>query len=75
MTGRLRPGEAPLRAGENALWTIAPGRSGVHKFQLAYLYDLNTAGKYTVYAEIHDPSSKKWLRTNTVKFEVLPAAH
>lgn len=70
MTGRLRPKEAPLRGDEMSPWTIAPGESGVRKFQLAYLYDLTSPGKYKVYAEVVDPTTRKRLRTNTTTFEM-----
>jgi hypothetical protein len=70
MTGRYKPGDEPLRADENAAWYIAPETSDENKIQLAYLYDLSAPGEYSVYAEVMDPSSQKWLRTNTVKFTV-----
>jgi hypothetical protein len=70
MTGRLRHGEAPLRGDEMSLWTVAPGESGVRKFQLSYLYDLSTPGQYKVYAEVIDPTTRRRLRTNTVYFEM-----
>ncbi len=80
ITGRLRPGEAPLRTDENFLWTISPGKSDVRKFKLAYFYDLGVPGKYTVYAEVIDPSTQKlptqkWLRTNTVQFTIQAPNH
>jgi len=70
MTGRFKPGDVPLRMDENALWSIAPGRSDEHSFQLTYLYDLSEPGEYSVYAEVMDPYSHKLLRTNTVQFKV-----
>jgi len=70
MTARLRPKEAPLRGDEMSLWAIAPGESGIRKFQLAYLYDLTSPGKYKVYAEVVDPTTRKRLRTNTATFEM-----
>lgn len=70
MTGRYKAGDVPLRADENSVWSIAPGRSDDHRFQLTYLYDLSAPGEYTVYAEVQDPYSRKWLRTNTVKFKM-----
>jgi len=70
MTGRYKPGDVPLRADENSLWSIAPGKSDDLKFQLTYLYDLSAPGKYTVYAEVMDPHSQKWLRTNTAQFKM-----
>jgi hypothetical protein len=73
ITGKLRPGEPGLRADENYIWTIPPGESSVHKFQLTYLYDLSVPGKYTAYLEVMDPSTlkssePKWLRTNVAQF-------
>jgi len=72
ITHRLRPGEPDLRADEQFLWTISPGKADIHKFKLDYLYDLSMPGGYTVYVEVMDPSTEKsstqkWLRTNTVK--------
>lgn len=75
ITGKLRPGESQLRADEMSLWTLAPGESGVRKFQLAYLYDLSSPGKYKVYAEVVDPTTRKRLRSNTVIFEMEVSAH
>ena len=49
-------------------------RPSILKFELGYLYDLSAAGKYTVYAEVMDPSSHRWLRTQTVNFEMTTAA-
>jgi hypothetical protein len=46
-TGRLRPGEAALRADEYVVPLISQGKSYVLKYQLAYLYDLSAPGKYT----------------------------
>jgi len=72
-TGRLRPGEAALRGDEYVVPVISPGKSYTLKYQLASLYDLSVPGKYTVYAEVMDPSTQKsstpkWARTNTVQF-------
>lgn len=81
ITRRPRPGDTELGEFEMATWTIAPGESGIRKFQLAYLYHLIAPGKYTVYAEVMDPSSTekssppKWLRTNTVQFTMQAADH
>lgn len=70
ITRKLRPGESDLRGDEMSLWTLAPGESGVRKFQLAYLYDLSSPGKYKVYGEVVDPTTHKRLRTNTATFEM-----
>jgi hypothetical protein len=81
ITRRLRPGDTELAEFEMATWTIAPGKSGIHKLELTYLYDLSTPGKYSVYAEVMDPSSieksstPKWVRTNTVKFTMQASDH
>jgi hypothetical protein len=77
ITGRLQPGEAALRGDEYVVWEISPGKSDIRKVQLGYLYDLSAPGKYTVYAEVMDPSTQKsstpkWLRTNTVQFTTGP---
>ncbi len=72
MTDTLRPGEFPLPVTLNVgPPRIAPNGSYVLKFQLKYLYDLSAPAKYTVYAEVMDPSSHRWLRTKTVIFELL----
>lgn len=73
-TGKLKPGEAAERTDEYVVWTVPPNESGIKKIQLAYLYDLSIPGKFTVYAEVADPFSHKWLRTNTVKFTMQASA-
>jgi len=80
LTGKLRPGEAALRGDEYVVPMIPPGKSYTQKFKLDYLYDLSVPGKYTVYAEVMDPStqkssSPKWLHTNTVQFTMPAASH
>lgn len=70
MTGRLRPGDVPLRADQQSVWTISPGESGIQRFQLDYLYDLSAPGRYSVYGEVKDWSSGEWTRTNTAEFEM-----
>jgi hypothetical protein len=52
LTGRLRPGDVPLReddyVGPQRLWPAGGvGDSLIHKFELTYLYDLSAPGKYT----------------------------
>jgi len=79
LTGRLRPGDVPLREGPNVgpstLWPAGgAGDSCVRKFELAYLYDLSSPGRYTVHAEVLDPSSHRWLLTKTVTFEMTSPA-
>ncbi len=71
ITGRLRPGEAALRGDEMAgPYTVGPDESLVRKFLLSYLYDLSVPGKYTVYGEVMDPSSHRWVRTKPATFEM-----
>lgn len=70
LTHKLRPGEADLRGDEMSLRPFEPGESRVLKFQLAYLYHLNSPGKYKVYIEVVDPTTRKPLRTKTVTFEI-----
>jgi hypothetical protein len=70
ITGQLRPGEGALRGDEDVVWSIAPGESDFHKFKLTYFYDLAEPGNHSVYMDVMDPSSRKWLRTNTVRFEM-----
>lgn len=71
LTHRLRPGEADLRGDEMVIWTLRPGESGVRRFQLGYLYHLNSPGKYKVYIEVVDPTTRKPLRTKSVTFEIV----
>jgi hypothetical protein len=70
ITGKLRPGEAPLRGDEYVDWVIPPGESSSHKYELSYFYDLSEPGKHKVHMDVADPSSRKWLRTNTAAFEM-----
>jgi hypothetical protein len=73
ITHKLLPGEAPL-PGVGGIWAIASGETSSHKYELSYFYDLSVPGKYTVYVDVVDPSSRQPLRTNTVRFEmVVPA--
>jgi hypothetical protein len=81
LTGRLRPGDAPLNYTLNvdtsSIMVWPAGGAGDwfdRKFQLAYLYDLSAPGGYTAYAEVMDPSSHRWLRTKTVTFEMTAPA-
>ena len=81
LTGRLRPGDAPLNYTNNVdfssiiVWPAGgAGDWYDRKFQLAYLYDLSVPGEYTAYAEVMDPSSHRWLRTKTVTFEMTAPA-
>lgn len=72
ITHKLRTGEAEMRADAYAVWTIMPGTSEDRKIKVSELYDVSSPGKYTAYVEVMDPSSKKWVRTRTVKFEIEP---
>lgn len=81
LTGRLRPGDAPLNYTNNVdfseviVWPAGgAGDWWDRKFQLAYLYDLSAPGGYTAYAEVMDPSSHRWLRSKTVTFEMTAPA-
>ena len=81
LTGRLRPGDAPLNYTNNVdfssiiVWPAGgAGDWYDRKFQLDYLYDLSAPGKYTAYAEVMDPSSHRWLRAKTVTFEMTAPA-
>ncbi len=69
-TGKLLPGEAPLREDENAEKVISARKSRIEKIDVSYYYDLSAPGKYKVYMDIRDPMSGKWLRTNTAEFEI-----
>jgi hypothetical protein len=70
-TGELLPGDAclPTTLSQGA-WAIFPSTSDFRKIQLGYLYDLSVPGLYTVYAEVMDAPSQKWLRTKTIQFEI-----
>lgn len=75
ITHKLLPGEAALPGtGIGPVWVIAPGQSSSHKYELSYFYDISQPGKYKVYIDVVDPSSRKPLRTNTAKFEMLPTS-
>jgi hypothetical protein len=81
LTGRLRPGDAPLNTTLNvdtsSIMVWPAGGAGDwcdRKFQLAYLYDLSAPGRYTAHAEVMDPSSHRWLRTKKVTFEMTAPA-
>jgi len=67
-TGKLLPGES-IGRGDEVVFPIPPGESRVKKFELARYHDLSVLGTYTAYIEVYDESGK-WLRTNSVKFEM-----
>ncbi len=75
ITDRLQPRIPRLRTVVYVPWTIPARDSSIHKYQLAYFFDLSHPGQYTVYMEVMDPSSHKWLRTNSTKFEMQPPSH
>jgi hypothetical protein len=70
-TGKLHPGETPLMEDGNAEMFIPAGKPRIQKIDVIYFYDLSVPGKYSVYADVRDPMSRKWLRTKTVQFEIL----
>jgi len=70
ITNRFQSRVATLRPVVYVPWIIAPGETSIHKYKLAYLFDLSDPGQYTIYIEVMDPSSHKWLRTNTANFEM-----
>ncbi len=67
---RLEPGvpSLPLMGPPDAR-KIAPGATATVSFDLTIYYNLATPGEYSVYVEYRDESGK-WLRTNTVNFEM-----
>jgi hypothetical protein len=69
-TGKLLPGESPMRMDETAVMPIFVDEPRTQTFIVKYFYDLSASGKYSVYVEIKDPLTNKWLRTDTVYFEV-----
>ena len=70
ITGKLLPGDRPMRIDEMAYWTISPGEKSSHKYDVSGFYDIKSPGSYTVYMEVLDPVTHKWLRTKTVKFDI-----
>ncbi len=75
VTDRLQPRLPRLRTVVYVPWTIPTKETSVHKYQLAHFFDLSHQGQYTVYMEVMDPSSHKWLRTNSTKFEMQAPSH
>jgi hypothetical protein len=69
-TGKLLPGEAPLREDENAETVIRLGGSITHTFLVEYFYDLSAPGKYSAYVDIRDPVSGEWHPTKTLHFVI-----
>lgn len=67
--GIYRPGDAGALADGGVTLAIAPGASQSKEFNLTKYYDLGMPGKYKIYMEYRDESGK-WLRTNTVTFEI-----
>jgi hypothetical protein len=71
-TGKLLPGEAPLRADEYYSEDAIPARESITRtIRTKFFYDLSTPGKYTVYVDVKDPLTGKWLRTNTAQLEIV----
>ena len=75
VTDRLQPRIPRLRTVVYVPWTIPPKETSIHKYQLTHFFDLSHQGQYTVYMEVMDPSSHKWLRTNSAKFEMQSPSH
>ncbi|WP_142988266.1 hypothetical protein [Granulicella rosea] len=76
--GDYRSGDGPtLVDGPNYGIDIAPESSNDRMYDLTKFYNFSVPGRYTVYMEVYDQSgpqdgSGKWLRTNTVQFELAP---
>jgi hypothetical protein len=70
ITGKVRAGDPFIPGDEQWLWSIAPGASSQHKYLLSFFYDLSAPGNHTVYIDILDPMSHRWMRTNTAKFKM-----
>src|SRR5206468_2321925 len=70
LTGKLRAGDEAVATGEYVGWSIAPGASSQRKYRLSYFYDLTAPGKHKVYMDVQDPTSHKWMRTNTAAFKM-----
>jgi hypothetical protein len=68
--GVFLPGDNPMPMGGGVTLVILPGASDSKDFDLSNYYDLSTPGKYTIYMEYRD-ESEKWVRTNTVNFEIV----
>lgn len=71
--GTYLPGDPGDLLGGGVIVDLAPGVSQSKEFNLAEYYSLDTPGKYRIYMEYRDESGK-WLRTNTVQFEIQAAA-
>lgn len=70
ITRRIDSRVARLKPAVYVPWTIGPGDSSLHRYDLAHFFNLKDPGQYTVYMETMDLSSRKWLRTNTASFEM-----
>ncbi len=71
-TGKLLPGETSLSEDGNEEMVIPAENSRIQKIDVRYFYDLNVPGKYSVYADVKDPVSGKFMHTKTVQFEISP---
>lgn len=70
-TGKLHAGDVQPSYEEMWLWEINPNVSSGRKYDLEGFYDIGDPGQYSVYMEVLDPTSGKWLRTNTARFDVV----
>jgi hypothetical protein len=71
-TGKLLPGEAPLREDEYYSQDVIPARESIIRtIRAKFFYDLSAPGKYTVYVDVKDLLTGKRLRTNTAQFEIV----
>ena len=71
--GVYLPGDPGDLLGGGVIVAIEPGASQTREFDLSNYYDLGTPGQYTAYMEYQDESGK-WLRTNTVHFDIQATA-
>jgi len=72
VTGKLLPGESYER-GDEFIAFIMPGESKLLQFSLSQYYNFTFTGRYSVYLYVWDESGK-WIRTNTVQFELQGAS-
>jgi hypothetical protein len=75
-TGKLLPGEAPLREDEYYSQDVIPARESITRtIRTKFFYDLSAPGKYTAYVDVKDSLTGKRLRTNTAQFEIVASTH
>jgi hypothetical protein len=71
MNNTMQPGDRPLMITLFADEPMIPNGQSIEKrFQLPYYYDLSAIGKYFAHVDVKDPLTQRWLRTNTVQFEI-----